>query len=819
MIKTINKICTMAVLVLVMALMFKSSVSAKEITVKGQEIQTALNEAANSGEPTTVIIPAGKYTLNSSLLVYSNTTIRADGAEITINGAQPALTVSRYIEPTNIKVFGGTWRAMDAEKVIDFNRPSSDITLENMTVYGNKTSMGIHLESVKGGKVSKCTVEKVRIGIDLSWCERIEVSDNVITDSSETGFQAVKVAELTVKGNKILRNGKYGMLVDWDTASSIDGNFLDGCALDPSYAGHGEGLVVRHSEGTWVQKNKVYNVESHEKNWGNGILIGTCKNITVQGNVVDHAGNHGMQATYGCENIHFNDNEVSNSGNIGISISRATTADITGGSITNTTGSAIVYDGTVYEGKTGVSGTVDGCMIDGSTDAGIYIELANVTVKNTTVKNSTGIGVTVLNSTATLSNNVIRQDAVDTAANGIETNKGAKVILDGNRICNFGNSGIMNNPGCTITGTNNQIMVNANKFVYNSIYCPDGANFEKIKNNTLLLRAISDTEVTGQNYWLDFECGAVVNGVQYTTKSGNGGYFTVSYPQTDSSKVIVYVKDDAGNAIILQASPDFDLNKLQSADQEGRTKRIEELVKRMYRTMLGREAEDKGVQYYVSELQSGVIDGATMAQNFAASPEFQNKKLSEEDYLIALYSAFFGRTPGPAEVKYWKDEMASGMSRKYVLKGFVNSDEYEKLCQDAGISRGLMVLAEGEEYEIKYEKLGGFVERLYVKALNRKTGPSEEEKQYYVTRIADRTMTAEQAAKNFFFSPEFKSQGNSNEEYIGRLYLTFMDREAEPDGMSYWLNQMKGGMSRETVLEQFAASDEFKNIMKSYGIR
>ena len=820
----VNRICLMAVSILVAAFMYKGSAEAKVITVSGsteQDIQAALDQAQNATEETVVMIPPGKYELESPLLVYSNTTIRATGASIVNYGEGAALTVSPYIDPTNIKVIDGYWVVTGKDSVIYFpgERPGSNIVLENMSIYStDNAGAGIYLKNVTGGKINHCGVWNTTMGIDMSWCEQIEVSNVSIDYSAETGFQAVNVKSLVVSNNQITNCGKYGMLVDWDKSSVISGNTVKSCALDPNRAGHGEGLVVRNSEGTWVENNKVSDVRSHIKNWGNGILIAASKDITVQGNAVNDAGNHGIQATYGSERVYINDNTVSNSGNIGISISRATKADITGGSINNTTGSAIVYDGQeVWNGQTAVSGTVTGCVIDGSTAAGIYIQQAAVTVKNSTVKNSTGTGVMVLNGTATLSNNVIRQDEVDAGANGIVTNNGARVTLEGNRICNFGNSGIINNPGSAVYGTNNQIMVNANGFGANSIFNPQGGSSE-IKNNTLRIQEISGTSVTGFSYWNDFECGAVVNGMKYETKVGAGGtsaYFSVSYPQTDSSKVVVYVKDDAGNAIILQAPPEFDLNKMQSGD----TKLIEDFVRRMYSTTLGRAASAEEVKYYVERLQSGVIDGATTAQNFVGSPEFQGKNLSAEDYVAAMYEAFFGRSAGAAEIQYWKNELTSGMSRKYVLRGFVNSNEFEILCQKAGITRGLMVLAEGEEYEIDYEKLGEFVERLYVCALNRNTRPSEAEKQYYVTGIANRTMTAEMAAKNFFFSPEFEKQQTSDEEYIGRLYMTFMGRKPATAETGYWIAQIRAGLSREMVLERFAASDEFKEIMKSYGIR
>ena len=825
--KIINRICLMAASILVAALMCKGSAEAKVITVNGntgQDIQAALDQAQNATEETTVMIPPGTYQLSSPLLVYSNTTIRATGATIVNRSEGAALTVSPYIDPTNIKVMEGIWSVNGNQSVIYFpgSRPGSNITLENVHVDGSlngnsDTVAGIYLKNVIGGKVSGCDANGVLMGIDISWCEQIEISQNSILSVGETGFQAVNVKNLVVRDNWIVNSGKYGMLVDWDKSSVISGNTVKASALDPNRAGHGEGLVVRNSEGTRVENNNVTDVRSHIKDWGNGILIAASKDITVQGNTVSEAGNHGIQVTFASERVYLNNNTVTDSGNIGISISKASTADITGGVVNNTTGSAIVYDGKPYEGKTGVSGTVDGCQIDGSTAAGIHIEQAQVTVKNATVKNSTGMGVVVLNSTATLSNNVIRQDEVDAGANGIVTNNGARVTLQGNRICNFGNSGIVNNPGCVVNGTNNQIMVNANRFGANAIYNPQGGPSE-IKNNTLKIIAIDGASVTGQAYWNDFECGAVVNSVKYETTVGAGGVsgqFSVSYPQTDSGRVVVYVRDDAGNAAILQAPPEFDLNKLQSGDRQ----LVENFVRRMYNTTLGRGASAEELKYYVDQLQSGAIDGATIAQNFVGSPEFQGKNLSPEDYVAAMYEAFFGRSAGAAEIQYWKNEMASGMSRKYVLRGFVNSNEFDILCQKAGITRGLMVLATGEEYEINYEKLGEFVERLYVCALKRNIRPSEAEKQYYVTGIANRTMTAETAAKNFFFSSEFESQQNSDEEYISRLYVTFMDREPAVSETGYWIAQMRAGLTRVTVLERFAESNEFKEIMKSYGIR
>ena len=311
--------------------------------------------------------------------------------------------------------------------------------------------------------------------------------------------------------------------------------------------------------------------------------------------------------------------------------------------------------------------------------------------------------------------------------------------------------------------------------------------------------------------------------VYLVTEDGNVSAI-YTYENTDGRKIFGMRERHGNLEIQIGIEPSVSTLEVRTISldpyvEDSEVKQIRDFVMRMYRTTLGREASADEVQYYVERLRSGAIDGATTAQYLVGSPEFQGKNLSPEEYVAAMYDAFFGRGAGAGEIQYWTNEMSSGMSRKYVLRGFVNSNEFDILCQNAGITRGLMELAEGEEYEVNYDKLGEFVERLYVCALKRDTRPSQEEKQYYVTGIVNRTMTAERAAKNFFFSQEFENQHTSDEEYIGRLYVTFMDREPASAETGYWIAQMRSGLSREMVLEKFAASNEFKEIMKSYGIR
>ena len=50
------------------------------------------------------------------------------------------------------------------------------------------------------------------------------------------------------------------------------------------------------------------------------------------------------------------------------------------------------------------------------------------------------------------------------------------------------------------------------------------------------------------------------------------------------------------------------------------------------------------------------------------------------------------------------------------------------------------------------------------------------------------------------------------------LYGQQMGREAEENGLKYWVGQLKAGTERLEVLRGFAVSPEFTELCKSYGI-
>lgn len=108
-------------------------------------------------------------------------------------------------------------------------------------------------------------------------------------------------------------------------------------------------------------------------------------------------------------------------------------------------------------------------------------------------------------------------------------------------------------------------------------------------------------------------------------------------------------------------------------------------VARMYRICLDRLPDQAGQSGWVQKLMNGSTTGASCARGFVMSTEFANKKLSNADFVAYMYRAFFGREADQAGLEGWVTQLERGASRETVFNGFVNSTEFSNLCSTYGI--------------------------------------------------------------------------------------------------------------------------------------
>ncbi|MBO7449642.1 MAG: DUF4214 domain-containing protein, partial [Clostridiales bacterium] len=233
---------------------------------------------------------------------------------------------------------------------------------------------------------------------------------------------------------------------------------------------------------------------------------------------------------------------------------------------------------------------------------------------------------------------------------------------------------------------------------------------------------------------------------------------------------------------------------------------ITRFINNVYQSVLGRDAEPEGAAYWFDELWNFRNSGDELALRFLDSQEFKNRALSDEDYVKVLYKAFFDRDPDDEGLNYWLNALSTKtLDRKQVANSFVYSQEWADTCATYGIRCGGNVTA---NVDIKpSDSVYAFVERMYTTALKRESDPTG--KEFWANDLSNYRCTGEQIGLQFFICKEMNDLNLSNEEFVERLYLTFMDRASDTTGKEFWVKNLKDGASRESVVLGFTRSEEF----------
>ena len=111
-------------------------------------------------------------------------------------------------------------------------------------------------------------------------------------------------------------------------------------------------------------------------------------------------------------------------------------------------------------------------------------------------------------------------------------------------------------------------------------------------------------------------------------------------------------------------------------------------------------------------------------------------------------------------------------------------------------------------------KLEQFVKLLYKNILHRHADKSGLD--YWVKELYNGGASAKTVTKSFFNSKEYINKKTNNEQFVKDLYEGYLDRKADASGLKYWVNQLKSGSSRNSIMDGFANSKEFKNRCAKY---
>ena len=257
----------------------------------------------------------------------------------------------------------------------------------------------------------------------------------------------------------------------------------------------------------------------------------------------------------------------------------------------------------------------------------------------------------------------------------------------------------------------------------------------------------------------------------------------------------------------------IDPSQIEEPEMSEQEKQIQAFVERLYKLVLNREPDTAGLREWKNKLANQEETGAEVARGFVFSSEFLDRKTSDEEFVEIMYQTFLGRPSDSNGKESWMECLIQGFSREYILKGFIESKEFNDICSEYGILRGTIPL---NNIQDKNPEITKYLFRCYDIFLDRK--PDMNGLIDWVEAFVIRKENPKEITKGFVFSNEMKKQNLSDEEFIKVLYRGLFGREADASGLNDWMKWIDEGKSREDIFEGFTGSKEFYELVKSFGL-
>lgn len=252
-------------------------------------------------------------------------------------------------------------------------------------------------------------------------------------------------------------------------------------------------------------------------------------------------------------------------------------------------------------------------------------------------------------------------------------------------------------------------------------------------------------------------------------------------------------------------------------DTRGPEALVNDFVVRLYRYCFDREPDAKGLSDWVSVLKSGNESAAKVVRSFFFSEEMSKRGLGNDDFLTICYHVMMDRDADDQGMRRWRIILDNGFSRLYVLRQFINSLEFTRICDQYGLKKGTITVTEPRDQNYG---VTSFVARCYVEALGR--FPDADGINSWTAALLNakdkKSEAAKIARKGFLHSEEFLNRQIDNMNFCRILYMIFLGREPDFEGMVAWTSRLNEGADRDKIIDGFAKSQEFSQLLDSYGL-
>lgn len=499
------------------------SVNPTDALADTEGIQKVLDKAIGATEVVTIYFPAGKYCVDKSLKVYSNTHIILDAGatmyrmdagvddmiihNVDQNGFMDK--VGGYEMSKNITIEGGVWDggntklATEGTNIIRFDH-AENITVKNATVKNTYDCHIIEFVGVKNGLIDNCTFTGFRykkgkttdytyareaVQLESAWTS----NEKDLTDVSSAWAKGSVIdgsscKQVTVSNCKFIDmpcgvgqhrytdSGKYrneDITITKNTFTCA--NSMKACKIAITASGTNKLTITDNTikgpyrfavhvlvaDDVTIENNVIENIKM------NGLMIDEGSVLSIKNNTIKNAKKHGISVGGGTV-TEISNNTISKAKHNGISVDDGTITTITMNTVTNAGKHGISIATLKKKAKGATVTDITANTITKAKQNGITVDAGKITnINENTINNPGKHGISIAGADTKKKGGTIKNICNNTISkakhNGICVDRGKVTLISGNTIKNSGKHGMSIVGGKVGTGKNNGIQSNTIK--------------------------------------------------------------------------------------------------------------------------------------------------------------------------------------------------------------------------------------------------------------------------------------------------------------------------------------------------------------------
>ncbi|MBQ9828372.1 MAG: DUF4214 domain-containing protein [Lachnospiraceae bacterium] len=240
---------------------------------------------------------------------------------------------------------------------------------------------------------------------------------------------------------------------------------------------------------------------------------------------------------------------------------------------------------------------------------------------------------------------------------------------------------------------------------------------------------------------------------------------------------------------------------------------VTRFINNTYKILLERSADEEGLENFAARMNGGTLSPAGLVYSIMHSREYAEHDNTAEEEVAMIYRCLLNREPDEKGMTGAMEKLGKGVSTDYIVRHVSGSEEYRNKTAYLGTDDSILKISQNRDQDIKVTE---YVTMLYRNCLERE--PDDGGLNDWTGRLLSGTMDGEELARAFLLSKEVTLKGPDKEEFARMTYRTMMGEEPDEGQLAGAVGILDRGGTKSDVIDMIASTLEFEERCTAYNI-